>query len=95
MVPSTDTSIPPVESSLRIGDLPSKPSIVLDDTASLSTIDVSNDLPPDLKIFMPSLQSSTRTTVVLTDDLAPDPSLVPSTQPPATKVVSSDELAPD
>ena len=76
-------------------NLPSKLSIVLDDTASLSTIDVSNDLPPDLKISVPSLQSSTRTTVVLTDDLAPDPSLVPSTQPSATTVVLSDELAPD
>jgi hypothetical protein len=81
--------------SLRISNPVSKPNIVLDDTASLSIIDASNDLPPDPKISMSSLQSSTGTTVVLTDDLAPDPFIVPSTQPPATAVVLSDELAPD
>ena len=45
--------------------------------------------------------SSTRSSVgvststVLTDDLAPDPVVIPLTQPPATMVVLSDELPPD
>lgn len=69
---------------------------MLDDTASISTVDVSDDLAPDPKIFvMSSLRSSVGTSTVLTDDLAPDPLIVPSTQPPATAVVLSYELAPD
>ena len=69
---------------------------MLDDTASISTVDVSDDLAPDPKIFvMSSLRSSVGTSTVLTDDLAPDPFIVPSTQPPATAVVLTDELAPD
>ena len=69
---------------------------MLDDAASISTVDVSDDLAPDPKIFvMTSLRSSVGTSIVLTDGLAPDPFIVPSTQPPATAVVLSDELAPD
>ena len=71
---------------------------MLDDTASIPTVDASDDLAPDPKIFvMSSIRSSVgvSTCVILTDDLAPDPVVIPSTQLPATMVVLSDELAPD
>jgi len=90
----SSVSTPSLRSTLHIGNPTSKPNIVLDDTASTSTVD--DEVPPDPKIFvMSSLRSSAGTSVVLTDDLAPDPPIVPSTQPPATAVVLSDELAPD
>ena len=89
------SSVPSLKSLLRPNNFKSKLSTMLDDTASISTVDVSDDLAPDPKIFvMSSLRSSVGTTI-LTDDLAPDPFIIPSTQPPATAVVLSDELAPD
>ena len=90
------SSVPSLKSILRANNSKSKLSTMLDDTASISTVDVSDDLAPDPKIFvMSSLRSSVGTSTVLTDALAPDPFIVSSTQPPATAVVLSDELAPD
>jgi len=82
--------IPSLKSPLRIGNLTSKPSIVLDDTASITTIDVSDNLPP----VMSSLRTSTGTSIVLTDDLAPDP-LVLDDSASISAINVSGDLPPD